>query len=86
MHKTESGKECKIFTTTMGASTDLENEGLRRLLVNGIYWGCGLEDKIPDRANVEILGKFKPTFYGFHNEPGYFSKQLLEPIDYLPKE
>jgi hypothetical protein len=85
MHKTESGKECKIFTTTMGASIDLVNEGLRRLIVNGVYWGTGLEEKIPERANVEIPGTFKPTFYGFHNEPGYFSNQMLAPADYLVK-
>ena len=29
----------KVLTTTMGSATDLENEGLRRLLVNGVYWG-----------------------------------------------
>jgi Domain of Unknown Function (DUF1080) len=86
IHKTESGKECKILTTTMGSSTDLENEGLRRLLVNGVYWGTGLEDQIPEKANVEITGKYIATPYGFQNEPGYFSKQLLAPIDFLPKE
>ena len=26
----------------MGAATDLENEGLRRLIVNAVYWGLGM--------------------------------------------
>ena len=38
------------FTTTMGPSTDLENEGMRRLLVNASYWAVGMEDKIPAEA------------------------------------
>ena len=39
----------------MGASTDLESEGLRRLVVNAAYWCVGLEDKIPAKANVDVL-------------------------------
>lgn len=31
----------RVFTTTMGAATDLESEGFRRLLVNGVYWCVG---------------------------------------------
>ena len=33
------------FNTTMGASVDLESEGLRRLLVNGCYWCMGMEGR-----------------------------------------
>lgn len=43
------GQSGRVFTTTRGAATDLESEGLRRLLVNGVYWCVGLEDKIPPR-------------------------------------
>src|SRR5579862_3647864 len=42
-----NGKSGKSFTTTMGASQDLESEGLRRLVVNACYWAVGLGDKIP---------------------------------------
>jgi hypothetical protein len=41
--KTESGKPQRIFTTTMGAATDLAREGLRRLVVNGVFWVLGEE-------------------------------------------
>ena len=60
-----NGEQSRIFTTTMGAATDLESEGLRRLLVNAAYWCVGLEDEIPEEADVEIVGEYDPTEYGF---------------------
>ncbi|MCA9248879.1 MAG: ThuA domain-containing protein, partial [Planctomycetales bacterium] len=33
-----AGKPGQAFTTTMGSSTDLRSEGLRRLIVNAAYW------------------------------------------------
>jgi hypothetical protein len=60
-YKVPDGKEGRAFTTTMGASQDIENEGLRRLLVNACYWAIGLGDKIPAKANVDIVGEYKPT-------------------------
>jgi hypothetical protein len=60
-----SGKPARIFTTTMGASQDLESEGVRRMLVNACYWGLGLEDKIAVNANVKIVGEFKPSMFSF---------------------
>ena len=61
----ESGKPNKIVTTTMGAATDLESAGLRRLIVNACYWTVGLGDKVPAEANVDVVGEFKPTGFGF---------------------
>ena len=61
----ETGNTSKVFTTTMGAATDLENEGLRRLLVNAAYWCLGMESQIPDRANVDVVGTYNPTPFGF---------------------
>ena len=55
------GKPGKSFTTTMGSSTDLENEALRRLLVNAAYKLTGL--KVPAKADVTIVGDYKPTAY-----------------------
>lgn len=54
----------RVFTTTMGASQDLESEGLRRLLVNAAYWATGMEDKIPEKAKVDIVGEYKPRPFG----------------------
>jgi Trehalose utilisation len=50
----------RVFTTTMGASQDFQSEALRRLLVNACYWGVGLENQIPAKSNVEIVGEFHP--------------------------
>jgi hypothetical protein len=59
------GKTGRSFTTTMGASTDLETEGTRRLIVNGCYWALGLEDKIPAKSKVDIVGEYKPSKFAF---------------------
>ena len=56
----EQGKTSKICTTTMGAAVDLENEGLRRLLVNACYWATGLEQQIPAKADVDYVGEYHP--------------------------
>ena len=55
------GKTGRVFTTTMGASQDLASEGLRRLLVNATYWASGMEDKIPEKSKVDIVGEYKPS-------------------------
>ncbi len=59
------GKQ-RIFTTTMGSSTDLESEGLRRLLVNAAYWCAGLEKQIADKSNVDLVGEYGPLPYSFN--------------------
>jgi len=61
----ESGKTTQVVTTTMGASVDLESEGLRRLLVNACYWALGLADQIPGKSNVDYVGEYRPTYFGF---------------------
>jgi hypothetical protein len=53
-------KSGRAFCTTMGSSQDLENESLRRLLVNATYWAVGLEDKIPASAKVDLIGDYQP--------------------------
>lgn len=62
-YKNEAGKTNKIVTTTMGAATDLLDEGLRRLLVNASYWAVGLP--VPEKADVSFVGEYEPTMYGF---------------------
>jgi hypothetical protein len=58
------GKTSRVICTTMGASVDLQNEGLRRLLVNACYWGLRLEDEIPTESNVDYVGPYQPRFFG----------------------
>jgi hypothetical protein len=61
----ERGKTARVFTTTMGAAPDFRSEGLRRLVVNACYWAVGLEGKIPARSDVDVVGTFEPTPFGF---------------------
>lgn len=56
-----AGKPARVFTTTMGASQDFASEGVRRLLVNACYWAVGLEEQIPQRSDVAIVGTFEPS-------------------------
>lgn len=72
------GKAGKTFTTTMGASQDLQNESLRRMLVNACYWALDMTDQIPEKANVDIVGEYRPTPFGF----GSYQKGM-RPEDHL---
>jgi len=59
--KTTAGKSQKVLCSTMGAATDLASEGLRRLVVNGVFWAAGLE--VPASAEVNTVGDFVPSNY-----------------------
>lgn len=61
----ESGKTARIITSTMGSAVDFENEGLRRVIVNACYWGLRLEDKIPAQSQVDYVGEYKASYFGF---------------------
>jgi hypothetical protein len=76
-----SGKTARIFATTMGASQDLQSEGLRRLLVNACYWALGMERLIPPATNVDLVGDYRPTPFGFAKyqkglKPSDFAMQI----------
>lgn len=60
--KSAAGKTNKILCTTMGASIDLKCEDLRRLIVNGVFWGLGME--VPAKADVTPVGIYNPLMYG----------------------
>jgi len=62
-YKGETGNTSRVFCTTMGAATDLVSEGTRRLLVNACLWGLELD--VPAKANVELVGEYDPTPFGF---------------------
>lgn len=72
----DNGQTSKVVTTTMGAATDLQSAGLRRLLVNACYWAVGLGDAIPAATVVDYVGEFQPTPFGF----GKF-KRGVKPAD-----
>jgi hypothetical protein len=80
-YSVKEGKTGRAFTTTMGSSTDFQSEGLRRLVVNGCYWALGMEDQIPEKSKVDLVGEFKPLPYDFN---GF--KKGVKPSDHALKE
>jgi hypothetical protein len=74
----DSGKTGRVFTTTMGSSTDLLNEGTRRLVVNACYWALDMERQIAEKSKVDIVGKYDTLPFKFG---GY--KKGVKPADLL---
>jgi hypothetical protein len=74
------GKKGMAFTSTIGSSSDLLNEGVRRLLVNGVFWA--MELPVPPKADVEIVGEYHPTKYEFRDDSYWLEKGLkVEDMD-----
>jgi type 1 glutamine amidotransferase len=65
---TSEGRLARVLQSTMGSAKDLENPGLRRLIVNAAYWGMGMEDRIVAESSVEYAGEYKPLASGFDYE------------------
>ena len=59
------GKSARVFTTTMGASQDLEHEGTRRMIVNACFWAAGLDGRIPEKTKVDLVGPYNPSPFRF---------------------
>lgn len=76
-YRNEAGKTNLIVTTTLGSATDLQSEGFRRFLVNAAYVATGLEQRIPEKSNVDFVGTFRPTMYGFNG-----GKKGVKPADH----
>jgi hypothetical protein len=47
------------------------------MLVNACYWALGMDDKIAEKSNVELVGKFEPTRFSFG---GY--RKGIKPADH----
>jgi hypothetical protein len=73
----ETEKNARVFTTTMGHSFDFLSEGFRRLLVNACYWGMEMEDQIPAKSKVDLVGQYKPNKIGMGKH-----KTGLKPSDH----
>jgi hypothetical protein len=62
------GKASPILHFTMGSAMDFENEGVRRVTINGAYWGIGMADQINPDSDMSIVGEYKPLKDGFNYE------------------
>lgn len=63
LHHNPNGTVNRTLTSTIGSATDLADEGVRRLIVNAVFWGLGLA--VPAKADVTIVDPYRPSFYGF---------------------
>lgn len=76
------GETGKVFTSTIGSSTDCLSEGVRRLLLQGAFWAMGMEDAIPaDGLNVDLVGEYKPTKFEFRG-PKDWRERNLQPAEH----
>ena len=67
----------------MGASQDFVEPGLRRLVVNAVFWCLGMEGQIAPDLKIEIVGKFDPTPFGFKPARSrHWAKLGRRPEDY----
>lgn len=64
--ESEKGPAQRIIGSTIGAATDCESEGLRRVFVNACYWGLGMEDAIDPERSVDPVTSYTPTPFGFN--------------------
>ncbi len=69
------GEVGQSFTSTIGSSTDLLNEGVRRLLINATYYLLDLA--VPEHAEVTLPTTYNPTAYGFHTDQYWVEKKAL---------
>ena len=77
-YQLESGKKGQVFASTIGSSTDLMNEELRRLFVNASY--DLLKLKVPGKAKVDIVGTYETTQFQFHDDE-YWEKRNINIAD-----
>lgn len=66
--ETSTGAKARVFHVTMGSARDFESAGLRRLLVNAVYWGLGLEEAIDPERSVDPTRPYAPRKSGFNYE------------------
>jgi type 1 glutamine amidotransferase len=65
-YKGENGKQGRVVTSTLGAATDFEAAGSRRMFVNAVYWALSMEENIPkEGTTVDLVGEYQPTPFGF---------------------
>ena len=75
-YKSTSGKEGRVFASTQGASEDIVSEGVRRVIINGVFWCMGMEKDIKPKMDVAFVGPYHPATFSFG---GYRKK--VKPAD-----
>ena len=88
-YKGKNGKKGRVFTSLYGASEDLLNPGYRRMIINGVYWTLGLENRIKSNSKIDFVGPYNPSTFKNKGEvkgikPSMYAK-LDSPIPAQPK-
>ena len=61
-------------------AVDFVTEGMRRLVVNAAYHLLGLD--VPEKADVDYVDPFYPSFYGFIRDKEWFKGLDMQAEDY----
>ncbi|MFN0129768.1 MAG: hypothetical protein ACKV19_24140 [Verrucomicrobiales bacterium] len=76
-YEVPGGKSGRVFAATRGASTDLLSAGMRRMLVNGVYWSLGLEGQISENeTRVDLVGDYTATPIKFEGRDFWKTKGI----------
>jgi mono/diheme cytochrome c family protein len=80
-YRVPGGEAGVAFTSTLGAATDLVADGSRRMLINAVYWLCGLGDRIPaEGTDARLVGAYAPSDFGFGG-----ARKGLQPEAFAPE-
>ena len=73
-YQVPEGKKGNAFASTIGASTDMLSEGVRRMYVNAVFHLLGKE--VPAAANVDVVGDYNPTGFAFTKDGFWEEKNV----------
>ena len=65
----------KTITSTIGASSDMLDEEVRRLFVNATYHLLDLD--VPEKADVAFVGDYQPSQYSFKSDEYWKEKNIV---------
>jgi putative membrane-bound dehydrogenase-like protein len=79
-YRLPGGEAGMSATSTLGAATDLVAAGSRRMLINAVYWLCGLGESIPTGGtDARLIAPYSPSGFGFGG-----AKQGARPMAFAP--
>ena len=80
------GTPGRVFSTTLGSSTDLLEAGVRKMLMNAVFWALGEAGGIPiEGAASDLVGDFNPTACNLH-PPEYWVGRGVKPAEFRSAE
>lgn len=71
-YQLKNGIEGKSLTSTIGSSSDFNNNELRRLFINACYYLLDLD--CPKSLNADLVGDYHPSPYSFQSDEYWTSK------------